>query len=249
MKKSREYSSMPIISLSEGQQIGTVRSLVLNHHAMEVAALLIEQKGFFKDQRVIPYSRVRSVGDNAITVDKADTAEKATSLPEIITMIKERFDIHNTKVITESGKVLGLVEEFYVDPVTGAIVCLDISASFLSVLFKGSSRIMRKDLVTLGKDVIIAASKSEDRLIAVETTLAGTLKSVKDSTAQFFNSSIEKTKDLGKHFNKDKALLKFNKFTPTETIDSSSERENELEQIVADGKSPESSSSPDERLI
>jgi len=204
MKKSHEYLSMPIISVSEGQQIGSVRGLIVNSKSMEIAALLVDQKGFFKDQRVIPYAKVRSVGDNAITVDRISNAEKATSLPDIVSMLKDKVSLIGTKVVTESGKVLGSVEEFYLDPSTGSIVSLEIASNFLTGLFKGRARVNRQDLITMGKDVIIAVSGTEERLSAVETGVSETLKNVKDSTAHIFYSSLQRTKELSKHISKGK---------------------------------------------
>ena len=70
VKASRKYLSLPIISLQEGQQIGYVKSLILDAGTKSLAAIVVDPKGLFKDQRIIPYSKVVSVGDDAITIDK-----------------------------------------------------------------------------------------------------------------------------------------------------------------------------------
>lgn len=196
MKKSRHFLSMPIISLTEGQKIGSVRGLVVNPRKMEVSALLVDQKGFFKEQRVIPYTKVNSVGDNAITVDRSNNAEKVVNLPEIVSLIKDKVSLIGSKVITEKGRVLGVVEEFYVDTETGKVLSLEITGSFLQGLFKGRARLDIDDLVTMGKDVVIASGGAEDRLMAIDTGITETLKSVVDSTSNLWNSSVQRTKDL-----------------------------------------------------
>ena len=48
MQKSKRFEAMPVISLEEGRQIGTVKGLVVDPAARKVAALIIEQKGWFK---------------------------------------------------------------------------------------------------------------------------------------------------------------------------------------------------------
>ncbi len=202
MKKSKNFLSMPIISVSEGQQIGIVKGLVVNPQKMQVSALLVDQKGFFKDQRVIPYSKVKSVGDHAITIDKTNNAEKAVNLPEIVGLIKEKVSPIGTKVVTESGKGLGSVEEFYIDPSTGKIIALEIAGSFLTGLFKGRALLQSEDLVTIGKDVIITALGAEDRITPVETGISETLKSVLDSTANLWDSTLQHTKELSKSLGK-----------------------------------------------
>ena len=127
MKPSRKFLSLPIISLSEGQHIGYVKGLVIDANTKSLAALIIDPKGFFKDQRIIPYGKVVSVGEDAITIDKGGHVEKSASLPEILSLIKEKLSIIGTRVITQSGKTLGIAEEYYIDPITGAITQIEIS--------------------------------------------------------------------------------------------------------------------------
>ena len=220
MRRSREYLSMPIISVSEGQQIGTVRGLIINPKSMEVAALLVDQKGFFKEQRVIPYTKVKSVGDHAITVDRISNAEKVINLPEIVSLLKDKVALINTKVITETGKVLGVVEEFYIDTKIGKIISLEVANNFLTGLFKGRARLDHCDLITMGKDVIIAAAGAEERLSPADTGISETLKTVVDSTTNLWYSSLQRTKDLSKHLAKGKNHIEL---PPTDTFPSKAE--------------------------
>ncbi len=203
---------MPIISVKEGQQIGSVRGLIINPTNLEVAALLVDQKGLFKEQRVIPYSKVISVGDQAITIDKIASAEKVVNLPETISLVKDRIPIINAKVITENGKALGIVEEFDIDTTTGKIIGIEIASNFVSGLFKGRGFLASCHLVTMGKDVIIAVGGAEDSLTPVETGISETLKNVMDSTSTLWSSSLQKTKDISKHLARGKDRIEL---TPT----------------------------------
>lgn len=236
--------SMPIISVTEGQQVGSVGGLVINPQTMEVAALVVEQKGFFKEQRVIPYVRIKSVGDNAITIDRISNAEKAANLPETVTLLKDKIPIINTKVITESGKVLGIVEEFYIDTTSGKITLLEIANNFLTGLFKGRARLNRHDLITMGKDVIIACSGAEDRLIPVDTGISETLKTMVDSTSNLWYSSVQRTKELSKHLSKSKERIEL---TPSKIAQYTPEQQ-EQEETSSD-KIEESIDQPIETVV
>ncbi|HBI27104.1 MAG TPA: photosystem reaction center subunit H, partial [Peptococcaceae bacterium] len=55
MRKSRQFISLPVVTLEEGKEIGHVRSLVVNPLSGEVAALLIQRGHIFPEQKVIPY--------------------------------------------------------------------------------------------------------------------------------------------------------------------------------------------------
>jgi len=161
---SKKFLSLPIISLKEGQQIGFVRNLVIDPKAKAVAAFIVDPKGFFKEQRIIPFNRVVSIGENAITVSTESQVEKATNLPDILELLKEKAAIIGIKVMTASGKNLGQIEEFYIDPDDGAITCLDISDGKIEGLFNGKARLQAEDILTIGTDVVVVAKGCEERL-------------------------------------------------------------------------------------
>ena len=84
MRKSRQYLSLPVVTLEEGKEIGRIRGLVINPQAGEIAALIVQRGHIFPEQKVIPYPRVVSVGNNALTIQKASSAERLASLPQIL---------------------------------------------------------------------------------------------------------------------------------------------------------------------
>lgn len=164
MLPSKKFLSLPIISLKEGQQIGFVRNLVIDPKAKAVAALIVDPKGFFKEQRIIPFNRVVSIGENAITVSTESQVEKATNLPDILELLKEKAAIVGIKVITANGRTLGVTEEFYIDPEDGTIASLDISDGKIEGLFNGKARLQANDILTIGTDVVVVAKDCEERL-------------------------------------------------------------------------------------
>jgi len=161
---SKKFISMPIISLKEGQQIGFIRNLVIDPRSKSVAAFVVDPKGFFKEQRIIPFNRVTSIGENAITVSTESQVEKATNLPDILELLKEKAAVIGIKVITEAGKTLGFIEEFYIDPEDGVITHLDISEGKIEGIFNGKARLAADDILTIGSDVVVVAKDCEERL-------------------------------------------------------------------------------------
>lgn len=203
MKPSRKFLSLPIISLSEGQHIGYVKGLVIDASTKSLAALVIDPKGFFKDQRIIPYGKVVSVGDDAITIDKGGHVEKSASLPEILSLIKEKLSIIGTRVITQSGKTLGIAEEYYIDPETGAITQIEISGGKLEGLLNGKALLQAEYISTIGQDVIVTQKGSEVHLAAADKGISDSFKSILHSTSHL---ASETTHSIGKYFKKDKAI-------------------------------------------
>lgn len=203
MKKSRKFVSMPIVSLEEGIQIGTVRSLVVDPVKMEVAALVIDQRGWFREQKIIPYAKVKSVGSDAVTIDQSTTVQRPISLPEILKLIKERANPIGTKVIAENGTVLGQVDEFYIDETTGKIFSLEISGKFLESLFKGRAVLPIECVRTIGSDVVVVVNEADSKLAKVDGGLQETILNIKESTSSLLDSTLQRTKEISKNI-KDK---------------------------------------------
>jgi uncharacterized protein YrrD len=165
MFASKKILSLSIFSLQEGQKVGHVRSLVINAKTKNIAALVVDPQGFFQDQRIIPFARVISIGEDAITVSTSSQAERASSLPNILELLKERPLIVGLRVVTDKGKTLGLVEEYYVDPDTGNILELDISGGRIEGFFAGRIRMQIDNVLTFGKDAVVVSHDSLEQLV------------------------------------------------------------------------------------
>jgi len=189
MRKSRNFLSLPVVSLDEGKEIGRVRALVINPNTAEVAALLVQHGGFFSEQKVIPYPRVVSAGNNALTIQKAGSAEKLTSLPQIINLVKENVQLKGARVITEGGTALGVVEEFFVDPATGKITAFEIGGKFGDKLLKGRAVLPAGEVRTIGKDVLVVHNGAEEALTPSEGLLAESMRNIKESTHRVFQKA------------------------------------------------------------
>ncbi|AHF08879.1 MULTISPECIES: PRC-barrel domain-containing protein [Dehalobacter] len=201
MLPSKKILSLPIISLKEGQQIGLVRNIVIDPKAKAVAALMVDPKGFFKEQRIIPYNRVVSIGENVITVSTENQAEKATNLPDILELLKEKTAIIGTKVITASGKTLGIIEEFYIDTENGMISSLDISGGKIEGLFKGKASLKADDILTIGSDVVVVVKDCEERLELFTKGINDNVKSMIQVASQ---KASRKSQDLNRFWKKNK---------------------------------------------
>lgn len=197
MRKSKKFIGMPVISLAEGQQLGTVKGLVVDPVQQKVAALIIEQKGWFSEQKFAPYGKVRSVGTDAITIDQSTMVEKGSSLPDILKLYKEKAAIIGYKVLVENGSQLGVVDEYFIDDLTGEIVGLELSGNFFNSLIMGKSFLDISYVKTIGKELVVTSAEAINSLVKIDGGLQDTVKQLKDSTSQMFESTLQKTKELG----------------------------------------------------
>lgn len=202
MKKSKQLLSLAVISLEEGQQIGTVKGLVIDPAGKVLAALIIEQKGWFKEQRFIPYHKVHSVGHDAITIEKSSCVEKGGTLSEIVKLLKDKVSITGSKIVAENGTVLGYVDEYYIDLTTGSIAGLEFSGNLIDSVIKGRAFLDTSYIRTFGKEVTIVTNEGIDNIFKLDGGLQETVKNIKESTGQIWDNTFKKTKELGNSINK-----------------------------------------------
>ncbi|MDD3654114.1 MAG: PRC-barrel domain-containing protein [Desulfotomaculaceae bacterium] len=202
MKKSKQLLSLPVISLEEGQHIGIVKGLVIDPTNKLLAALIIEQKGWFKEQRFIPYNKVHSVGSDAITIEKGSCVEKGGALSEIVKLLKEKVNIIGSKIVAENGTVLGYVDEYYIDLTTGTIAGLEFSGNLIDSVFKGRAFLDNSYIRTFGRVVTIITNEGIENIFKLEGGLQETLKNFKESTGQIWDNTFKKTKELGNSINR-----------------------------------------------
>jgi len=211
MRKSKQFLSMPVISLQEGRQIGSVKGLVVDPSLKQVVALVIEQKGWFKEQKYIPFSKVKSVGEDAVTIDRTASAERGSGLPNTMKLLKDNVEIIGARIVTENGTLLGYVDEYYVDLTSGQLVGLEFADKFLSSVMHGKAFLDTNYIHTIGQDVIICSDEAIDNVIKIEGGIQETVKSLKDSTSHLWGNTVEKTRNLSTSLNKSLGKIKIPK--------------------------------------
>ena len=202
LRKSKQINGMPVYSLEEGQQIGTVRGLVLDPTRKQVVALAIAQKGWLKEHKYIPYKKVRSIGEDAITIDRGTAVEKGASLPEIVKLVRDKVELTGTKIVTENGTILGLSDEYLFDLLTGKLTGIEISSNLINSVIKGKASLDISYVLTIGKEVIICADEALNHVTKVDSGVSTTVKTIRDSTTQAWGSTLQLTRNLGNSLNR-----------------------------------------------
>lgn len=163
MKKSTQISGLPIISISDGNQVGKVKSLVINPDKGSVDFLTIEHEDFQVSVKAIPFKKVVGIGEYAVTVDSENAVIDLNEIPIANQLVNKKIKITNTKVMTRKGELIGEVSEYYVDQDSGHILGMQLKLADKEVALSSES------VVTFGKDIVI----------------------VKEDVASYFLSSVD----------------------------------------------------------
>ncbi|MCC3647493.1 PRC-barrel domain-containing protein [Cytobacillus oceanisediminis] len=160
MKKSTEITGLPIISIQEGQEIGTVKTLVINPEKGSIDFLTIEHEDWQVSVKAIPFKKIIGIGEYAVTVESDRAVIDLNEIPIANQLVNKKIRIIQTKVMTRKGQLLGETAEFYTDEDTGNILGVEIQLSD-----DASAVLAAEEILTYGKDILIVKEDASERFL------------------------------------------------------------------------------------
>ena len=126
MKTSAEILGLPVISITEGRELGMSKTLLIDAKNGAVAAITIEDDDWYRGVKLIPYESVIAVGADAITITNSENILTLEDAVDFENLLDENVRIIGTKAITKAGTIQGSVSEIYVGD-DGKVVQCEIS--------------------------------------------------------------------------------------------------------------------------
>ena len=157
MKKSAEILGLPIISITEGRELGMSKTLLIDAQNGKVAAITIEDDDWYRGVKLIPYESVIAIGEDAVTITHSEnilTLDEAGDYEDLLT---ENIRVIGTKAITKTGRIQGKVTEVIIGA-GGKIEACEITAPDGSVNEVGADQIS-----IFGKQVTVVDMDEEKK--------------------------------------------------------------------------------------
>ena len=149
MKKSVEILGLPVISITEGRELGMSKTLLMDAKKGAVAAITIEDADWYRGVKLIPYDSVIAIGDDAVTVTDSDSILTLDAAGDYEALLDENIRIIDTKAITKTGTIQGKISEAYVGD-DGKIEKCEITAPDGT-----TSDVMADQISIFGKEVTV----------------------------------------------------------------------------------------------
>ncbi len=115
MKKSVEILGLPVISITEGRELGVSKTLVIDAKGGAVAAITIEDEEWYRGVKLLPFTSVVAIGRDAVTVISSGSILTLEESGDFEAMLDANIRIIGTKAITKSGAINGKVSEIFID--------------------------------------------------------------------------------------------------------------------------------------
>ena len=157
MKKSVEILGLPIISITEGRELGMSKTLLIDAKNGLVAALTIEDEDWYRGVKLIPYESVIAIGDDAVTVTHSENILKLDEAGDYESLLDDNIRVIGTKAITKSGTIQGKITELYIGE-DGKIEKVEVTAP------DGTTSEVTSDQISIfGKQVTVIDPSAEKK--------------------------------------------------------------------------------------
>ncbi|MBE8950387.1 MAG: PRC-barrel domain-containing protein [Quinella sp. 3Q1] len=114
MKKSVEILGLPIISITEGRELGVSKSLLIDAKNGVVAAITIEDDDWYRGVKLIPYEAIIAIGEDAVTITHSENILNLEEAGDYERLLVENIRVIGTKAITKTGRIQGKVTEVFI---------------------------------------------------------------------------------------------------------------------------------------
>ena len=157
MKKSVEILGLPIISITEGRELGMSKTLLIDAKNGSVAAITIEDEDWYRGVKLIPYESVIAIGDDAVTITNSENILKLDDAGDYEQLLDDNIRVIGTKAITKGGSIQGKISEIYIGD-DGKIEKCEITAP------DGSTSEVTADQISIfGKQVTVIDPDAEKK--------------------------------------------------------------------------------------
>ena len=157
MKKSVEILGLPIISITEGRELGLSKTLLIDAKNGTVAAITIEDDDWYRGVKLIPYESIIAIGEDAITITHSENILKLDEAGDYERLLVENVRVIGTKAITKAGRIQGVVSEVFIGD-GGRIEQCEITAPDGSV-----SSVAAAQISIFGKQVTVVSLDDEKK--------------------------------------------------------------------------------------
>lgn len=115
MRLGKELVGKPIYSMTDGQQLGSVKDIFINQDLESVIGIYLGQEGIFSRKTLVILSKnVAVLGLDAVLVTDSDVVTDSNENPEVEGWLK-RADLQGRGINTPGGTKVGTVGDILLD--------------------------------------------------------------------------------------------------------------------------------------
>ncbi|WP_375498353.1 PRC-barrel domain-containing protein [uncultured Nostoc sp.] len=209
MRKGSDVIDKVVVTSDKGKKIQRIIDLIFDHKRNQLLGFLVEEKGLFRDAKVIPLQEVQAIGSDAIIVKSKESIVKVHRVPAIKEILHENIVLKGTRILTTEGLYLGGLVDLFFDEHSGLVEGYEVSGGVFADAYSGRSFVPAPETLTIGYDVAFvppetaqmmeeqvggirgAVQATEDRFQESAQTANRRLQSASQAAGEQLQSSVE----------------------------------------------------------
>lgn len=163
MKKTQKILGLPIISISDGMEVGKVKSIIINAEKGAIDYIVVDSGIQIFSARVIPTEDVLGIGEYALTIENEGVITDINRVPAAIDLLQKDIQVKGTKVLTKKGRLIGEIGDIYIDENDN---CRISGLEFIADITQKKVRLVPRDtVITFGKNLTVVKEDVESALL------------------------------------------------------------------------------------
>lgn len=185
-------TGLPVYSLDRGSKLGYVKDVIYDTKQNKLLAFTLETRGIFSPDRfILPFDKVKSVGDDAVMVETGRVFKRENEFPEAKRAIHNKGDITHRVVMTLSGEKLGAVSDILIDEETGNAISYEVTGGLAQDIGSGRDYVDATHTINVGYDAIIVPDSVATFLQEQEPGgIAGAYRGAKRKTTAYTEEQL-----------------------------------------------------------
>jgi len=156
MQRLTELIGRPVVSQDAGAKIGEVADLLVDG---ERVVAIVLAGGLLASERVLPFSEVRLLGEDAVIASSATAIVDPKQWGHNGVTGQRLSNTRKKQIMTTGGQTLGLVGDVYVDG-SGKVAGYDVETRGFGGLIKRHAMLPAEG-VTVGPNALVVSEEAE----------------------------------------------------------------------------------------
>lgn len=163
MKKTQRILGLPIISISDGLEVGKVKSIIINAEKGAIDYIVVDSGIQIFSARVIPTEDVLGIGEYALTIENEGVITDISRIPAAIQLLQNDIRVKGTKVLTKKGRLIGEIGDIYIEDNDN---CKITGLEYIADITQKQIRLIPRDaVITFGKNLTVVKEDVEASLL------------------------------------------------------------------------------------
>jgi uncharacterized protein YrrD len=155
---TQKIKGMSVVSIQNGERIGSVSDIVIDADKLEVAAIILSKGTLWsRDIEMVPAEEVQVWGRDVILIGRHNVVNKQMGLPEGQHWLYADEHIRGRYVVSVNGKRIGQISDVTISQ-DGKLLSYQLSQVFIDGPLSESKAIDVSATHSLGDDVLIVNS-------------------------------------------------------------------------------------------